>query len=330
MLFCPLFGKCRQQKASNMQSMIDHYRELIGLTQIYLRRNCSSKERVSVTPALFSYFSYDLKDPVLKDRVSSLEDKEDSKAPKPFPPQPVNPQLPQNKLTMEKRAEKNTSTMIPEPDCEKESPSIKEAIKVVTQPIEKKEELQPSSISPDLQKQKRAFLSLDPFSPARHDLSEFWKLHLDLFPDTSLYETIPDDAVALKIKNSWKQEQTVPPVVILSFNDKENETAFLINVAKAISLRFLTARVISASRWEKELGWEALLNSPLLKLVIAPDHDFYMDRELMKHYRSDNHGRHTLKNAPLLLLSDPSLYLKEPQLKPLLWRAFCNDFAASN
>lgn len=194
----------------------------------------------------------------------------------------------------------------PSPPTEK-----KEAPKIVSQPPPVKAEPHP--------------LSLEPVSsPSKPDLSEFWKLHLQLFPDTKLCETIPDDAVAQKIKNSWKEDLTIPSVVILSFNEKERELTFLKNVAKAITLRFMPARVISASKWEE------LLNSPQLSLVIAPDHDFYMHAELMKYYKEANNlGKHYLKNSPLLLLSDPSLYLKEPQLKSLLWRAICNDFAST-
>ena len=154
-------------------------------------------------------------------------------------------------------------------------------------------------------------------------------MHRQLLPDVRVNETIPEDAVALKVKNSWLNEQTIPPVVILSFRGEEKELAFLKNVAHAISLRLAPARVIQASKWEKENGWQAITHSPDLRLVIASDYDLYLQPELMKVYReAPLQGKHYLNKTPLLLLSDLSLYLKEPQLKSLLWRAICNEFAA--
>ncbi len=72
-----------------------------------------------------------------------------------------------------------------------------------------------------------------------------------------------------------------------------------------------------------------MTQSPDLRLVIASDYDLYLQPELMKVYReAPQQGKHYLNKTPLLLLSDLSLYLKEPQLKSLLWRAICNEFAA--
>ena len=174
-------------------------------------------------------------------------------------------------------------------------------------------------------------IALEPISAkTRSDLTEYWRLHQQLFPELSLREDIPNDGMALKIKNAWLEEHVIPPVVILSFHSEEKSLTFLKNVAYAISLRFTPAKVIAGAKWEKESGWETLLNTSTLRLIIATDYDLYLQPALMKVYREDpQQGRHYLKNTPLLLLSDLSLYLKEPQLKSLLWRAICNEFATT-
>jgi len=173
--------------------------------------------------------------------------------------------------------------------------------------------------------------SLEPLTAISPQHSpEGWKFYQSLFPDWSLSEAIPNDKIALKNKNAWMKIQEATPVIILSFHDNEQQLTFLKNIAQAISLRLSSAQVISASQIEKENGWENLLNSPQLRLVIAGDYELYLHPKLMHVYREiPQHGRHFLGKIPLLLLSDLSLYLKEPQLKPLLWRAICNEFATA-
>ena len=161
------------------------------------------------------------------------------------------------------------------------------------------------------------------------DFREQWKLCKEIFPKWNLSEMIPCDKVGQKNKNAWMKKEEIPFFVILSFDDHEPSLRFLKNLSNAITLRLAPASVMSASLLEKNGGWEGLLNSPNLRLIIAGDYGIYCQPKLMRHYKEmPNLGRHFLNKTPLLLLSDPSLYLKEPQLKPLLWRAICNEFAA--
>lgn len=172
---------------------------------------------------------------------------------------------------------------------------------------------------------------LEPLAPpSPQENSEWWNLSQTLFPEWMLSKTIPSDAIAQKNKNAWLRSQEISPVIILSFHDNEQRQTFLKNIAQAISLRLAPAQVISVSQIEKENGWENTLNSPQLRLIIASDYGLYLHPKLMHLYREiPQQGKHFLNQTPLLLLSDLSLYLKEPQLKPLLWRAICNEFAAS-
>ena len=178
---------------------------------------------------------------------------------------------------------------------------------------------------------KQRGLKLEPITvQAPHEVGELWKLHEQLFPDIPLVASIPKDTAALKVINAWRMEAVIPPVVILFFQSGEKEGIFLKNVAQAISLRLAEARVISFFQWEKERSLDELVNASHLRLIISTDYDLYLQPDLMKVYReSPQQGKHYLGRTPLLLLSDLSLYLKEPQLKSLLWRAICNEFAIS-
>lgn len=278
-----------------MNCPLHHYRELLGLTQLYLHREFEKKSVVGSNPATSHYFRQKLGLKAAHIQQTTPQ--------KPVIPQAVKPFVAQ-------------VTPLPVPPQEKPQPTPATKTQVETL----KQFIKPTHT-----------VSLEPVaSKSSQDFSEFWKLHSELFPHLPLIQNIPKDGAALKIKNSWQEESTIPPVIILSFKENEKEIAFLKNVAQAISLRLAKARVISASKWEKENGWDKLLNAPDLKLLIATDYDLYLRPELMKVYRENSQeGKHALNNIPLLLLSDLSLYLKEPQLKSLLWRAICNEFAAS-
>lgn len=305
-----------------MKIILRHFRELLSLTQLYLHREYPLKAYQTADPALFSYFRNRGGNSPLGNQnnpskmLTSL--KPTVSAPLKPPPQastssvtlPPNLQLPQTLQT-----EANLQTHDAEIKVEKTSNTSQA-------PLNQNQSTK--------QKIASKSFALESFSPqAPQDLTEFGKLYRQLFPEIPLIETIPNDSFAIKIKNAWVNEQTIPPVIILSFRNQDKELAFLKNVAQAITLRLAPARVISALNWEKEKGWEEILNSPDLKLFIACDYDLYLQPALMKVYQeAPQQGKHYLSKTPLLLLSDLSLYLKEPQMKSLLWRAICNEFAS--
>lgn len=177
----------------------------------------------------------------------------------------------------------------------------------------------------------RRSLSLEPM--AQHqpiDVSDFRAVISEIserFPGLKMIDEIPDDTAARNIKNGWQRAAVVPEVILLSFNETPRQLAFLSNVARAIQLRLGPAAVMQASKIEQAKGWDALLESTTLKLVVAPDYGIYMLPELTKHYReSHKQAQRFLGKVPLCLLSDVSLYLREPQLKPALWKALCTLF----
>jgi len=181
--------------------------------------------------------------------------------------------------------------------------------------------------SPPIQDQskKEKGLALEPLTMRcpSYDPREWRKVYETLFPKSLLSQTIPSDAIAQKNKNPSFA------VIILSFHDEDKQLTFLKNMAQAMSLCLAPTRVLSAPTLEKENQWERVLHSSHLRLIIACDDGFYLQPKLMHFYREEpRQSKHFLNQIPLLLLSDLSLYLREPQLKPLLWRAICNEFTA--
>lgn len=170
---------------------------------------------------------------------------------------------------------------------------------------------------------------LDPLGEVEGiSLTEMKKAISQTFQEMIILEEIPCDSEAKKMQGMWKDQLVVPQVVLLSFEELPKQASLLINLAKAISICYMPAGVISAHKIEKEMGWAALFSDPALKLVIASDYAIYGLPDLMKNYKENSKtGEHFLKEKPLFLLPDLSLYLKEPLLKASLWRALCKTLS---
>lgn len=141
-------------------------------------------------------------------------------------------------------------------------------------------------------------------------------------PSLPLSHTIPDDTQAKQIKNRWKEQSNVPDIVILAVQGPS--LSFLQQVAKAIELHFCSSRVIEVKPLEQQNSWEAFLNTPNLKMIITPDGVLWSCKHLMRYYHEfPNKKERFLGKIPLLLLPDPSLYLKDPTLKRSLWNLLC-------
>lgn len=307
-----------------MTLLKESYKELLALTQLFIQREYSSQKELLINPPTLAFFqkfqetSFSM-NPIKKERffpsTTSSPRIDEFKAstppsplpeprPEPTPPPPTQPEPPPQ----------------PNPEPSKPNPTPPPA--------------QPEPQPPMIHKnpKEESLLALDPInaSTISQDFGGFWKNFPHLFPHIRLFESIPADSFAKKIKNIWLNEQTIPPILILSFHEEEKQLRFLKNIAQAITLRLAPARVFSASKWEKEKRWESLLTSPNLHLIITSDYGLYLQPGLMHYYREiPQQGKHFLLQTPLFLLSDLSLYFKEPQLKSLLWRAICNEFAIS-
>lgn len=187
-----------------------------------------------------------------------------------------------------------------------------------------------NSTAPPRPADKKKSIALEPLNSSSEnhiDLSymQFFKEH---FPQHSLSNTIPSDQKARKTKDAWMIKHQILPVVILSFHEQNKSLAFLKNIAKAINLDLAPACVLSGTNLEQNQQWDEFFSTPILRLIIACDYELYLQPGLMKYYSQDKQSsKHLLKQTPLLLLSDLSLYLKKPELKLLLWNAIRAEFS---
>lgn len=330
-----------------MNSIKQCYSELLSLTQLFILREYALKDFSVVDPAVLPFFQKKMNKlnlPSSHTNTQLLSKTQPSPQNGKVQVQPkimLPLQTPSQSSQSQTHQTQPPSSQPPQqPSQQPQPPQLLQfdQIRLKPEPLmappapPQTKSLHPSPQTPDKHthfKKSKQF-SLEPWTgiPA-HNTEEFWKIGQTLFPDWKLCETIPSDAIAQKNKNAWLKNQDILPVLILSFNDNEQQLAFLKNIAHAISLRLAPARVLSAPKLEKENSWTTILNSPQLRLVIANDYGLYLQPALMNFYREvPQQNKHFLNQTPLLLLSDLSLYLKEPQLKPLLWRAICNEFAA--
>lgn len=286
-----------------MNSIKEQYAELVALTQLFLLREFSIKDKQITDPQTYTFFKTQLpKEPIQCPSIQPVSIK--TTPPKPTvnsmpltPPSPIASLPP---ITPPPEPAK------PEPQIEKPiapAPMIKKNSVIAFEPL-------PHPVPVDF-----------------HEIKQIFKEHFSHYP---ILEEIPSDQQAKTIKNAWQIEQNIPPIIILSFNEQEKSRAFLHAIADAISRHLAPARVLSGPQIEKEKKWDLVLKSKELRLVIASDYGLYLLPELMKCYKeAPKQAKHYLYQTPLLLLSDLTLYLKEPQLKPLLWKAICKEFNAS-
>jgi hypothetical protein len=143
-------------------------------------------------------------------------------------------------------------------------------------------------------------------------------------PQIPIVNEIPNDQEAKKIGYRWKTKNQVAPISVLYLSEPSPQKELLVSLTKAIDVCFGSCRLISAEAIEKEKQWEAFLSSTDLKWVIVCDYTLWQLTELMRFYKElpAKKTRH-LKNVPLFLLPDLSLYLKDPHLKRSLWKALC-------
>jgi hypothetical protein len=298
-----------------MTSLKSSYGELLALTQLYLLRECEGIKSLPASPdARLHYQKFIL-----------------PKAETKLPP-PAIKSMPAA-APIQIQALNQVPHAITSPPA---SLQLKESVQVETPPLpckavqqqQKQSEL-PIAPPPPMGFKQIALSALAPYSGPASEFKEMWTLLQTHFNQIALEKNIPGDGVAKKIKNQWQEEDKIPPILILSFDDRPKSLTFLKNIAKAISLRLSPARVINASKIELEKQWGTLLNANGLKLIIASDYGFYLQPQLMEfHQENPQEGKHFLNHIPTLLLSDLEFYFKNGKMKAYLWRAICTEFAA--
>lgn len=288
-----------------MTSIKQSFTELVSLTKLFLVSESSleKNEELYVTPELSAYFQATT--PPIK-QVKSVPAQ--MLIPAPTIQQPVVP--------VAAKLAPPIPTKMPEPPPPIRTPAAAVQTEARSAP------LQSNTIKekPDHVKG----IHLEPLPTKAYDsgYAQFAQICKEIFPDLPLSEKIPNDAIAKKRKD------VKHPVLILSFSENEQENNLLTNMAKAITLHITPAKVLHIRTLKKDNLLETVFDPAHVRLVITTDYDLYLQADLMRHYEDRaQHGKHFLHRIPLLLLSNLSLYLKEPQLKSLLWRAICNELS---
>jgi len=159
-------------------------------------------------------------------------------------------------------------------------------------------------------------------APGKFDYEKIHDSFRELFPNLPVTAQIPEDADARKIGNRWKKETFEPEIVILSFNEPLQSKTFLGNLAQAIHLHLGPTAIYPAHVIEQKDKWEHLLKTKKLKMIITTDFGMYSLPKLMRYYKeSPNKSLRYLGDIPVLLITDPVVYFKQPSLKSSLWRA---------
>lgn len=306
-----------------MTSLKTSYGELIALTQLYLLRECDGIKNLTVSPdTLLHYQKLNFPQNKTESRPHLPQQTILTKAPietNSTPPRPQTP-LPATAAPLQVKEPAKTTTPFP--------PSYPVPPKLPQPQLQ--ENPAPAEKTTSLPGSKTVALStLAPYNGPPAQFKEIWTFFQTHLHQIALEDVIPDDLTAKRNKNRWQEAETIPPILILSFDEGVKSLAFLKNIANAITSRLAPARVINAPKIENEKQWGTLLNTQGLKLIIASDYGLYLQPLLMQfHQENPQEGKHFLNHIPLLLLSDLEFYFKNGKMKAYLWRAICTEFAA--
>lgn len=163
------------------------------------------------------------------------------------------------------------------------------------------------------------FIALEPPSFISVNQENIKKTLQNIAPNIKIHDTPYDDAKAKNISDSWKIDANI---VILSFKETSQKLLFLKNLAKALEIYFYKTKILLSTSLEKENRWPIFLENPSLKIIFACDYFLFSLPNLKKYYREiPTKEAHFLKDTPLFMLPDISVYLKNPLLKASLWNS---------
>lgn len=219
-----------------------------------------------------------------------------------------------------------SETPLPKPSLIEKLPMEPVPMEQVSVKLEAKVERIPVEFIPSkkiAEASPSASFPLYPPSPAHKDLMQDIRTILKkVAPSLTLSNSIPSDEKAKKIKNAWREHAKIPDIALLV--TESSSLSFLKQVAKAIELHFFPSKVIDVKLFEQNNNWDTFLNTANLKMIIAPDSVIWSCKHLMRYYHEfPNKKERYLGKIPLLLLPDPSLYIKDPSLKRSLWNLLC-------
>ena len=172
--------------------------------------------------------------------------------------------------------------------------------------------------------EKEDFRSSAALSNEILDIASMKAIFEKIFPNIPLLFTLPSDLDAKKIASSWKTKNKIAPISIISFGEPKEQKILLQQIATAIDVYFGSCKLVEAEAIEKDKQWQSFLDSSDLKWIIICDYSLWQLSHLMSFFK-ENPSQQTrmLGKTPVFLLSDLSLYMKDPSLKRSLWKALC-------
>lgn len=283
------------------------FHELLALSQLYILQENKWNDQLPIDPKFLQTFKRLSPNPPQKVAQGSPIPETKSTTPITSAP-PLTPQHPVQ--------------LAPQPA----PPPLQQAPAVPSkpEPLPSKVTASPLAEKPTTTQPKPFFELHPPESRNPPAFGDLHKLIMQTCPDFRYIEQIPDDREATLRGTRQSNVAQDAEVLILSFSEPTKHVAFLQNVAYALRLKGKNAIVVPAQAIEDSNGWAELSSKGKVRLLIASDYGIYTMAQLMNQVKAiPDKNRHMMGSIPLFLISDVSLYLKQPQLKPALWKALC-------
>lgn len=155
------------------------------------------------------------------------------------------------------------------------------------------------------------------FSPAPSFLKELFRKSV---PHIPILDAPPDDTRAKNLKNAWKALSQASPISILLLGEPKEHQELLQAIGETLDVYFQGAKTVQAQPLEEKNQWNSFLDSPSLRWILMCDASLRQLPNLRAFYREiPSQQARYVKQIPLFLLPDLSLYLKDPALKKSLW-----------
>lgn len=155
---------------------------------------------------------------------------------------------------------------------------------------------------------------------AKRSLPSLASLYQKIAPHIVVHAHPPSDKEVKRRNLAAKDRLTLPSIPLFVSHQNKKDLSFLDHLAHAIDTTFLSCKTFCIDEIERENRWDNILSAPHLKLIILSEPLLFQCPHLLSSYReTPKRVLKKLKNVPTLLLSDPSLYQKNPQLKKELW-----------
>lgn len=130
----------------------------------------------------------------------------------------------------------------------------------------------------------------------------------------SIVETIPDDAIAKRIAQSWKEN--LPEVILIGDEATTEQQDLLKKISDAIVTLGYTSALLT-----NNIPWEILLTSPHIKMVLITQNSLHQHADISDKYRFDpSRKRHYLDGLLLCPLPPLDKLQTDPSIKANLWQ----------